>query len=385
MGLFESIFKKPTILREANTYKTLTGYSPRWTTWSGDIYESELVRESIDAIARHSSKLKIEIIGNDRVKNAIKHKPNQWQTWGQLISRLVTILNVKNTAFLVQIFNKYGEFKGVYPILPSEFELVEYKGELYIRFRFANGKWGCQELSKVGVMLKHQYRSDYFGEDNTALDKTMELIDIQNQGISEGVKSSATYRFMATMSNFANDEDLVKERQAFTRDNLESGSGLLLFPHTYKDIKQIDSKPYVLDAEQMRIIEKRVFNYYGVNEDILQNKAYGDEFDAFYEGAIEPFAIQFSEVMTNMLFTENEQSRGSMVFASSNRLQFASTSEKLSVTNSMSDRGQMNRDEVREVWNLPPLPNGEGQEYIIRGEYKNATEQIVKDESEEEE
>ena len=29
----------------------------------------------------------------------------------------------------------------------------------------------------------------------------------------------------------------------------------------------------------------------------------------------------------------------------------------------------MNRDEIREIWNLPPLPDGAGQAYTIRGEY----------------
>lgn len=389
MGLFELIFKRPIVLSGAKSFKTLTGYSPRWLAWSGDIYESELVRESIEARANHISKLKVEIHGNDRIKNPIKHKPNSWQTWGQFLSRLSTILDVKNTAFIVQIIDQYGEFKGIYPIVPTEFELVEYKGELFLRFRFNNGNWGCQELSKVGIMVKHQFRSDFFGEDNNALNQTMELINIQNQGIEEGVKSSATYRFMATLNNFANDEDLVKERQAFTRDNLESGSGLLLFPHTYKDIKQIDSKPYVLDADQMKLIENRIHNYYGVNEAILQNKFTSAEWSAFYEGVVESFAIQFSEVMSAMLFTPIERSSGSYVFASSNRLQYASIPEKLSVTTQMSDRGILNRDEVREIWNLSPLPNGEGQSYIIRGEYKNANEQINEteetSESEEEE
>jgi hypothetical protein len=35
----------------------------------------------------------------------------------------------------------------------------------------------------------------------------------------------------------------------------------------------------------------------------------------------------------------------------------------------MADRGIMNRDEIREIWNLPALPNGAGQAYTIRGEY----------------
>ena len=53
-----------------------------------------------------------------------------------------------------------------------------------------------------------------------------------------------------------------------------------------------------------------------------------------------------------------------------------SNQEKLNVSAQLADRGILNRDEVREIWNLPPLPDGEGQAYIIRGEYWNANEKI---------
>ena len=60
----------------------------------------------------------------------------------------------------------------------------------------------------------------------------------------------------------------------------------------------------------------------------------------------------------------------------SNRMQYMSNSDKLNVSSQLADRGILNRDEVREIWNLPPIPDGSGQEYIIRGEYWNATEKI---------
>ena len=81
--------------------------------------------------------------------------------------------------------------------------------------------------------------------------------------------------------------------------------------------------------------------------------------------------------MTRMLFTFVEQSRDNRVIATANRLQYMSNQEKLNVSSQLADRGILNRDEVREIWNLAPLPNGEGEEYIIRGEYWNATEKIV--------
>lgn len=112
-----------------------------------------------------------------------------------------------------------------------------------------------------------------------------------------------------------------------------------------------------------------VFNYFGTNEDVLQNRAYGDAWSAFYEGKIEPFSIQFSEVATKMLFTERERAGGTLLIATANRLQYMSNTEKLNVSAQMADRGIMNRDEIREIWNLPPLPDGQGQAYTIRGEY----------------
>jgi hypothetical protein len=291
--------------------------------------------------------------------------------------RLSTILDVHNTAFICPVYDQYGEPSGIYTPLPKRCELVQYSGVPYLRYEFSNGNKAAIELAYCGIMNKHQYKNDLLGESNMALLPTMDLIHIQNQGIQEGVKSAATYRFMAQLSNFAKAEDLAKERKRFTAENFakdSEGGGLLLFPNTYANIKQVDVKPWVVDAEQMEVIRKNVFEYFGVNEDVLQNKAYGDAWAAFYEGAIEPFAIQFSEVVTKMLFTFREQSQGNAVMATANRLQYLSNSEKLNVSSQMLDRGIMSINDVRDIWNLPPVEGGDTR--IIRGEYWNADEKV---------
>ena len=63
MGLFEKIFKKPYKRADpTGFFQTLTAYTPAFTTWSGALYESELVRSAIHAKATHVSKLKIEFL-----------------------------------------------------------------------------------------------------------------------------------------------------------------------------------------------------------------------------------------------------------------------------------------------------------------------------------
>ena len=382
-GLFKNRPKEPTQYRQ--TFKMLNGYVPTFTTRGGGVYESELIRAAISAKATHISKLKVEINGAARpaLQRKLKLAPNQFQTWSQFMYRLDTILEIHNTAFITPIYDEYGEPSGVYTPLPTRCEIVQFKNVPYLRYQFGNGEHAAIELAYCGLMTRHQYKSDFMGESNQALVPTMDLIHIQDQGIKEGVKSAATYRFMAQLGNFSKSEDLAKERKRFTEENFSSdaqGGGMLLFPNTYTNIKQIDVKPWVVDASQMKIIKESVFDYFGVNEDVLQNKAFGDSWSAFYEGAIEPFAIQFSEVMTKMLFTLREQAQGNEVIATANRLQYLSNNEKLNVSSQMLDRGIMSINDVREIWNMPPVEGGDAR--IIRGEYYNANEKVAEDNTE---
>ena len=381
MGLFDFIFgNRPKERGEyEGVFKMLNGYVPRFTSFGGEVYESELIRAAINARATHISKLKVETQGSARpaLQNKLKHGPNQFQTWSQFMYRLSTILDIHNTAFICPVYDEYGEPSGIYCPLPNRCTIVQYNNVPYLRYEFSNGQKAAIEFAFCGILTKYQYKSDFMGETNHALLPTMDLIHIQNQGIQEGVKSAATYRFMAQLSNFSKAEDLARERKRFTAENFAKdaqGGGLLLFPNTYSNIQQINAKPWVVDADQMKVIRESVFEYFGVNEDVIQNKAYGDAWAAFYEGAIEPFAIQFSEVMTKMLFTLREQSQGNRVMATANRLQYLSNAEKLNVSSQMLDRGIMSINDVREIWNLPPVEGGDTR--IIRGEYWNADEKV---------
>lgn len=389
MGLFDWIWKRPnvTVARQNDGYfKTLTAYQPHFTTWNGKLYENELVRAAIDARARHISKLKVEIQGSAQptLQTKLRLKPNNWQTWSQFLYRTSTILDMHNTVVIVPVLDELMNTIGYASVLPDRCDIVEVDGVPFLRYRFGHGQIAANYLAECAILTKFQYKSDFFGEDNRALDPTMQLAHVNNEGIKEAVKNGATYRFMARVNNFSFAEDLKKERQRFNEANLktdEENTGILLFPNTYNDIRQINTNAYTVPKEELEEIRRGVYNYFAVNEDILQSKAYGDAWAAFYESVVEPFAIQFSETMSQAAFSDNERARGSLIMATSNRLQYMTTQEKLNVSAQMADRGILNRDEVREIWNLPPLPNGEGQAYIIRGEYYSADEKLQEGDS----
>lgn len=394
MGLLDKIFRpddyreEQKALKEAKTtFAALTAYRPHFTTWGGAIYESDLVRAAIDARARHISKLKVELRGSARpsLQSKLKQGPNEWQTWSQFLYRVSTILDCTTTAVIVPVYDEYMVVTGYYPVLPTRCEVVDYKGEPWLRYKFTHGQTAATPMKDCAVLTKFQYESDFFGDGNRALNETMKLVHIQNQGIEEAVKNSATYRFMAQANNFTMAEDLAKERKRFSRENLssdaESNDGLLLFPNTYTNIKQIESRPYTVDAPQMELIKTNVANYFGVNEKVMQNLANGDDLDAFFNGAVEPFAIQFSEAMTKAIYSPRERAQGSELIANANRLQYMSTAAKVQMAKELGDRGALTIDEIRALFNYSELPDGAGNVAPIRGEYK-ATEDLKSEEEE---
>lgn len=352
-------------------FKMLNGYSPTFTSFNGGVYEMDLTRVAINSFATHCSKLKPEVEGSahKRLERVLQYKPNYFMDTVKFIKRLATILAVENTAFIVPIEDEAGNLCGWYPIRPQRCEVVEAAGQVYLRYLFANGEYGAIEFERVGIMTDFEYSDDLFGEDNTTLKPTMQLIHTQNEGIINAVKNSANIRFLAKVANMLKPEDIKKERERFTEDNLsaDNKSGMIIYDNKFSDLKQVESKPYTPNALQMQQIQDSVCTHFGTSMDILQNKFDENTWNAYYEGKIEPFAIQLSLVMTNMTFTKREIAQGNAIVFSANRLQYASNTTKLQVSTQLFDRALLCRNDVMDIWNMAHVEGGE--KYYIRKEY----------------
>lgn len=357
-------------------FKMLNGYSPTFTSFNGGVYEMDLTRVAINNFATHCSKLKPEVEGSacKHLERVLQFKPNYFMDTTKFIKRLATILAVEHTAFIVPIEDKYGNLCGYYPLRAQRCEVVEAAGRVYLRYLFANGEHGAIEFEKVGIMTDFEYSDDLFGEPNDTLKPTMQLIHTQNEGIVNAVKNSANIRFLAKVANMLKPEDIKKERERFTEENLsaDNKSGMIIYDNKFSELKQIESKPYTPNALQMQQIQDSVCTHFGTNMDILQNKFDEETWNAYYEGKIEPFAIQLSLVMSNMTFTQRELAHGNAITFSANRLQYASNATKLQVSTQLFDRALLNRNGVMDIWNMAHVEDGD--KYYIRKEYTEVSE-----------
>lgn len=368
MGLFDKLFKPQQMGRVQEYFQMLNSYSPVFHSFDGGVYETELTRSAIHAKAKHTAKLKPNILGNayKSLEKILQYQPNEFQSTYEFLYRLRTYYEVDTYAFVIPIERvEPREVIGFYPLKAQQVEILQdTKGNPWLRYTFGNGRKAIIEYDRVGVLSKMAYKSEFFGDGNRVLNPTMSMLDLQNQGIEEGIKQGAMIRFMAKIGRTLSPDDLERERQQFTMTNLSSDNktGMLIYDAKYDNVQQIKSEPFIIDDKQMNYIKQNVYSYFGVNEDILQNKFDEDTWNAFYEGEIEPFAIQLSLAMTNMLFTPKEKAYGNEVHFSANRLQYASNKTKLDVSVQLFDRGIFGTDDIADIWNMPKT--GENKKYI---------------------
>ncbi|AMC94221.1 hypothetical protein AOC36_09570 [Erysipelothrix larvae] len=377
MGFFDFLFKpKEKDLQAVSMgqlLKMLNFESPYFFNRKhSSVYESDLIRSAIHAKAKHTAKLKPLIIGdiNKELGLILSTKPNPFQSTYDFLYRLRTLYETDTCVFILPLYRDVEQtvINGLYPLKASMSEIVEYEGALYLRYTFANGQKAAIEYDRVGVIMKMNYASELFGDTNQALDSTLNLIDMQNQAINQSIKSSAAIRFIAALSQPLHEDDLKKERENFSMKNLsaENDTGVMIIDGKYKDVKQLESKQFVIETAQMEYIKNSIFSYFGVNQKILQNDFDENVWNSFYEGEIETFAIQCSLAINNMIFTLSDIKKGSNLYFQSNRLQYASNKTKYEVTSGLFDRGIYGVDDVAEAWGLPIT--GNNKKYI-RKEY----------------
>lgn len=377
MGLLDKIFKKPHSEAHGLGFQTFTEYEPVFTTWNGRVIEQELTRAAIERFASACSKLKPEIYGstNEDVVRAIHTQPNDLMTWSGFLNRVATCYDTDGTAVIAPVFSRDYRIVGYFPLKFATADVIDLNGEPWIKFYFNVGDPATLRLSEVAIISKLKYESDIFGAPN-CLGQTMQLIHAQGEAQQNAIENSAKIRFIGQLNGQVREDDMNKKRERFVADNLSANNegGLLVYDATWANVREIKQDSYTISPEEMKRIEDNVFNYFGINKDILQNSYDEDGWNAYYEGKIEPFAVALSEGLTSMTFSPRERysrDRGikNYISFSSNRLEYASMNSKIKAICNMVDRGLMSINQALEIMQLPPVEDGDTR--VIRGEYVN--------------
>lgn len=350
----------------------VTLWGEYYYSWNGKLYQSDLVRSCIRPYAQAVGKLVAKHIRNDP-KNGLQvnpkvniamllRYPNPLMTAQQFQEKMATQLLLNNNAFALVIKDESGIPCGLYPIPCVSAEAVyDKQGALALKFTYRNGSTNAFYYSDIVHLRRDFSEDDLFGENpGKALAQLMECVGVIDQGIVKAIKNSSIIRWLLKFTQSMRPEDIKKNVKEFVDNYLsyESESFGAAGVDAKVDAKQIEPKDYVPNAAVTDKITDRIYSFFNTNKKIIQSAYTEDEWNAYYESEIEPFVIQYGEVLTSRLFTRKEISFGNQIVCEASNLQTASMQTKLNLVQFV-DRGIMNANEVRAVFNLPPIPGGD--------------------------
>lgn len=373
-SLFGMIFGKKQTEVTRTQLQMLNGYNAQFTTLDGNTYDSKVARECIDRIATHCAKLIPKHI-KDSIGNQIKgeinfllqNQPNPIMTKYDFIYKTISMLYTDSNAFVYIAKDKEGMITGFYPVLALNYNLLQDEGNnIYLQFKFINGQtYTIPYLELIHLRLFYN-KNDIFGTGNKVLRTDMETAHTASEGIKNAIKTANNLKGILKYTNaMLKDKDIKKNKEDFVADflNLENESGIAALD-AKAEFQEVNMKPITLDKEQLEQVNYNIFDYFGISEKIVRNNFDAIEWNAFFEGVIEPRAIQMSDAFTNKIFSHKARKDGHKILFTANRLQYASLDSKINLIKIAGSYGLLTKDDGREILDMSPLGGEEGKKIL---------------------
>lgn len=375
-SLFSRVFgsdKSSVIPTTASELKIINGYKSVFTNYDGKYYDDVDIRACVDAIARNAAKFNPKHIRkrnkgfellDSSLQRIISKQPNELQNAYYFYYYVVCELELFNNAFIYVMRDENFKITGLYPLHFQNIKFYEYNKDIYIEFTFGNGKKRFVALKDVIHLRRFINEDGITGGNNIPIVKTLSIKHIVDEGIVNAIKTTQSIKgALKSTKSLLKPEDVKKMRDQFVKDFVEESDGAGIGGlDASTEFTPIKIEPTTATDGQIKSINDKVLSYYGINENIIQSKYSEDEWNAFYESILEPIALQMSLEFSNKLFTITEKNHGNEIMFTSNRLQYASNNTKINLLRYANNLLMV--DELREVLNLEPLPNGEGQKIM---------------------
>lgn len=362
------------IVENVTQMQLLNGYSAVYTGISSDMYNEKVARQCIDRIATHVAKLEpkhikasLSRVQDSKVGFLLAHKPNPIMNSYDFLYKVTSNLYSNSNAFIYIHRNQIGIVQGFYPLLANNYQLYENeRGEIFLEFNFMNGKvYMLPYLELIHLRLFYN-KNDIFGTLDNVLRTDLETAHTSSEGIKNAIKTSTTLKGILKFTNaMLKNKDIQEAKDRFVNDyiNLENESGIASLDGK-AEFQEINLKPITLDAEQLKMVNYNIYDYFGISESIVKNSFKTDEWNAFYEGIVEPRAIQMGHEFTNKLFNTNAIKDGNQIIFSTNRLMYATLDSKVNLLKNCAAYGMIKTDEAREILGLAPLGGAEGERIL---------------------
>lgn len=385
MEWFDKLFKKQP--KNTKFAPMMNGFAPIYTQFGTNIYASDVVQQALKCIVDEMKKLNpmhVRYIGNDPnpVKGTIQdvlENPNELMTTSEFIEKTTWLLLLNYNAFIIPTYytwidDKTGQerryYESLYPIKPDQVDFIEdASGRLYVKFYFWSGENTTIPYDDV-IHLKYNYSvnqymgGDEFGQPNhKPLLSTLQLNDQLLKGVAKAMNASYTINGVVKYNTLLDDGKTETALKELERKLANSESGFL--PLDMKaEFTPLERRTQIVDENTLKFVDEKILRNWGISLPILTGDYDKEQYEAFYQKALEPLIKTFSQSFTKKLFTKREKAFKNKIEFYPEDLIFMTTAQKIELVNMLAPTGAMFENEKRTIFGLMPLPELEGKRYM---------------------
>lgn len=385
MGFLDRLFRRAP--SGAKYAPTLNGFWPVYGQFGTDIYASDVVQQAVKCIVDEMKKLNpmhVRYVNSDPipVKGTLQDvlsDPNRLMTTSEFLEKTTWLLLLNYNAFIIPTYYTWVDEKtgvtrrtydSLYPINPAEVDFIEdAAGRLFVKFTFRNGYNTTVPYDDV-IHIKYNYSvSEYMGgnelgqPDHKALLKTLELNNQLLKGIAKAMNASYAVNGVVKYNTMLDDGSTLNALHELERKLQNNESGFL--PLDLKaDFTPLEHKSALVDEATLKFIDEKILRNWGISLAILTGDYTKEQYEAFYQKALEPLITSFAQGFTKKMLTRRERAFGNRIEFYTKDLIFMSISQKIEMINLLSPTGSLFENEKRTILGLMPLPELENKRYM---------------------
>ena len=356
MNILSKLFGRQTAQCKPQTFIEINS---TFNSFSGTGYNSAAFRAAVDAIARHTAKLQPHS-ANAGLEALLAQAPNTYMSGYDLLYKTAAAYFTHNNAFMLLqrgephlAQNSAEGITAIYPLNPSS---VEFRpggnGALYLECTFPDGRQITFPYADIIHLRRHFLTNDLTGDSNAPLYALLDTADTLNQGIAASVKNGTSIRGVLKFTSLVNPAQVKAEKEQFVSDyfNPANNGGIAATDQRF-DFVPANITPYSVPKEQIEAVNRQITDYLGVGASIVNGTYTENEFSAFYESIVEPFALQLSQ--------EFRLKTGAEITFTAERMEFSSAATKIKLLHEAAPLGLITVNEARKLLALPPVADGD--------------------------
>lgn len=382
---FDKLFRRPP--KNYTFAPTMNGFAPIYTQFGTNIYAFDVVQQALRCVVTEIKKLNpthVRYKDSDPipVKSTIQDvldNPNPLMTTTDFLEKVAYLLLLNSNAFIIPVYYTWVDentgaerryYEALYPVKPTQVDFIQDASDrMFVKFLFMNGETTTIPYDDV-IHLRYKFSVNEFmggneiGEpDYQGLLQTLQLNDQLLKGIAKAMNASYAVNGVVKYNTLIDNGKTERALQELTQRLQNNESGFL--PLDIKaDFTPIERKSEIVDTDALKFVDSKILRTWGIPECILNGDYTKEQFEAFYQAAIEDKVKTFSQAFTKSLFTKREKGFGNRIEFYPKDLIFMTVSQTLEMINSLAPTGAIFENEKRVFLGLRPLPELEGKRYM---------------------